>query len=96
MSTGSRPATRPHRLKAARIGARVRTREGGEARPILTLVPTADESQSAAQSAQPESRVRSAGGPQDLASYNCECGLVFSAPVSTTVLCPHCGTAQAW
>ena len=41
-------------------------------------------------------RVREAGGPSDQASYACECGLLFAASVSTTVECPHCGTAQAW
>ena len=41
-------------------------------------------------------RVREAGGPLDRASYSCECGFVFLAPVSTTVKCPHCDTGQAW
>ncbi|HEX3511421.1 MAG TPA: hypothetical protein VHT27_10025 [Solirubrobacteraceae bacterium] len=41
-------------------------------------------------------RVRCAGGPIDHAAYNCECGYCFSAAVSTTVSCPHCGTGQAW
>lgn len=41
-------------------------------------------------------RVREAGGPTDRASYTCACGLLFSADVSTTVTCPHCGTGQAW
>jgi hypothetical protein len=41
-------------------------------------------------------RVRSAGGPIDEASYACECGLLFTAPVSTTVTCPHCRAPQAW
>jgi len=41
-------------------------------------------------------RVREAGGPTDLASYACQCGYLFTAVVSTTVGCPHCGTAQAW
>lgn len=41
-------------------------------------------------------RVREAGGPLDLATYTCSCGLLFSAPVSTTVTCPHCGCEQAW
>jgi hypothetical protein len=41
-------------------------------------------------------RVRAAGGPVDLATYACSCGLLFSAPVSTTVACPHCGCEQAW
>jgi hypothetical protein len=41
-------------------------------------------------------RARAAGGPVDLATYSCGCGLIFSAPVSTTVACPHCGCEQAW
>ena len=41
-------------------------------------------------------RVREAGGPIDHASYSCQCGYVFYAPVSTTVSCPHCGVGQAW
>jgi hypothetical protein len=41
-------------------------------------------------------RVRQAGGPVDLASYTCSCGYLFSASVSTSVVCPHCGTGQAW
>jgi hypothetical protein len=41
-------------------------------------------------------RVRAAGGPLDEASYTCQCGYLFAAPVSTTVACPHCGTSQAW
>jgi hypothetical protein len=43
-----------------------------------------------------ERRARESGGPIDNAQYNCECGLVFDAAVSTSVQCPHCGTAQAW
>jgi hypothetical protein len=41
-------------------------------------------------------RVRSAGGPIDHAAYACQCGYVFSADVSTSVLCPHCGAEQVW
>jgi hypothetical protein len=41
-------------------------------------------------------RVRDAGGPVDSASYACQCGLLFEARVSTTVMCPRCGTGQAW
>ena len=41
-------------------------------------------------------RVREAGGPVDRACYTCQCGYLFVATVSTTVTCPHCGTAQAW
>jgi hypothetical protein len=37
------------------------------------------------------------GGPSlDTALYNCHCGYVFHAPVSTSVGCPHCGGTQAW
>jgi hypothetical protein len=39
---------------------------------------------------------RRAGGPQDQALYECACGATFTAPVSTSVGCPHCGGAQAW
>jgi hypothetical protein len=39
---------------------------------------------------------RAGGGPQDRALYSCACGFAFTATVSTTVGCPHCGTAQAW
>ena len=41
-------------------------------------------------------RVRGAGGPIDHAAYACSCGFQFSAAVSTTVACPHCGADQAW
>ena len=33
---------------------------------------------------------------QDSALYNCACGYIFKAAVSTEVGCPHCGSAQAW
>jgi hypothetical protein len=33
---------------------------------------------------------------QDAAMYTCGCGYVFKAPVTTSVGCPHCGSAQAW
>ena len=39
---------------------------------------------------------RRGGGPQDRALYTCACGYVFTAPVSTSVACPHCGSDQAW
>jgi hypothetical protein len=32
----------------------------------------------------------------DAATYHCQCGFVFEAPVSTSVGCPHCGGTQAW
>jgi hypothetical protein len=39
---------------------------------------------------------RRAGGPEDRALYSCTCGYAFTAPVTTSVGCPHCGTEQAW
>jgi hypothetical protein len=41
-------------------------------------------------------RVRASGGPLDRASYSCQCGYLFAAPVTTTVSCPHCSAEQAW
>jgi hypothetical protein len=41
-------------------------------------------------------RVQQAGGPIDHAYYGCACGYLFSADVSTTVTCPHCGAGQVW
>jgi hypothetical protein len=43
-----------------------------------------------------EHRMRDAGGPLDRATYPCDCGYLFEAHVSTSVLCPQCGCAQAW
>ncbi len=43
-----------------------------------------------------ELRARSSGGPEDTALYSCECGYAFPAPVSASVSCPRCGSAQAW
>ena len=43
-----------------------------------------------------EVRARAAGGPDDRALYECECGTPFMAPVSTSVRCPRCGEPQAW
>jgi hypothetical protein len=33
---------------------------------------------------------------QDAALYSCACGYVFTAAVTTSVGCPHCGSDQAW
>jgi hypothetical protein len=41
-------------------------------------------------------RNKRANVSQDAALYSCTCGYVFKAPVTTSVGCPHCGTAQAW
>ena len=43
-----------------------------------------------------EDRARAYGGPIDRAHYACSCGYLFHADVSTTVVCPHCGTTQDW
>ena len=34
--------------------------------------------------------------PQDAAFYSCVCGFAWTDAVTTSVGCPHCGTAQAW
>ena len=39
---------------------------------------------------------RRAAACDDKAFYACSCGYAFTAHVSTTVGCPHCGTNQAW
>ncbi len=33
---------------------------------------------------------------QDKALYACGCGYAFTAAVTTSVGCPHCGSEQAW
>jgi hypothetical protein len=43
-----------------------------------------------------ERRHRASVTPEDTALYGCSCGFQFQAAVSTSVSCPHCGTAQAW
>lgn len=42
-----------------------------------------------------ESHRRGPAG-SDRALYQCGCGYSFTAEVTTTVGCPHCGTSQAW
>jgi len=41
-------------------------------------------------------RAQRAGGPEDRALYGCACGTHFTADVSASVRCPHCGDEQAW
>jgi hypothetical protein len=43
-----------------------------------------------------ERRHRACVACEDSALYSCSCGFQFTAPVTTSVACPHCGTAQAW
>ncbi|TMK23982.1 MAG: hypothetical protein E6G62_09595 [Actinobacteria bacterium] len=86
---------RPHLLhpladrRHARRHGRARRAQGQVAR-------SAQETAAARQGDTATQRVRDAGGPIDRASYTCECGLLFQARVSTTVMCPHCGAGQAW
>jgi hypothetical protein len=47
-------------------------------------------------SRQADLRAKRSSGPQDRALYACQCGYAFTAEVSTSVGCPHCGTSQAW
>jgi hypothetical protein len=71
-------------------GERRRPRRQRHVRAARTGEPAAQPRDPAVQ------RVREAGGPVDRASYMCACGYLFSAAVSTTVACPHCGADQAW
>ncbi len=41
-------------------------------------------------------RAKRSGGPEDHALYACHCGYAFTAEVSTSVSCPHCGSNHAW
>jgi hypothetical protein len=41
-------------------------------------------------------RAQRTPAPEDRALYTCSCGFVFTAGVTTSVSCPHCGEAQAW
>ena len=60
--------------------------------PLPTIQPQAPAEE---QSTETDS-ARRAGGPQDRALYECGCGAAFTAAVSTSVGCPHCGCDQAW
>jgi hypothetical protein len=54
------------------------------------------EPEAATPSAAPERRERVAGRPEDEALYTCGCGCAFTAAVTASVACPHCGGAQSW
>jgi len=41
-------------------------------------------------------RNRRANVNEDAALYRCDCGYAFTAAVTTSVPCPHCGSSQAW
>jgi hypothetical protein len=88
-----RTSRRGHDRRATQRGPRPAL---GTSAPARTAVPPL-ERPSVPGSCDPlVERVRQAGGPIDTALYTCCCGYLFSAAVSTTVACPHCGTDQAW
>jgi hypothetical protein len=97
----------PHPLREQRHTRRRRRGHGPRSGETATQIPPAGEAPLAALTAPPTAvsvrscdpaaqRVREAGGPVDHASYVCSCGYLFSASVSTSVSCPHCGSGQAW
>ncbi len=86
-----------HTLGESRQRRRQRARRGAEPASGPHAAHPAPAAPPAACAADPDAeRVREAGGPVDLAAYACGCGYMFSAEVSTTVSCPHCGAGQAW
>jgi hypothetical protein len=89
-----------HPLGEARHSRRHRRRGGATAsEPSTSSVAPTESPAEVLRAISPDrdvQRVQEAGGPTDHASYSCACGYFFSADVSTTVTCPHCGTGQAW
>ena len=80
------------RVRSNRNQSEPRSRSGLLRRPHASPpAPPADDDDLA-----DERRLRECGGPDDRAVYNCSCGYVFEADVTTSVTCPHCGTGQAW
>ena len=82
---------------------RTRKRHGAPLARLTRHRPTQNDSRLAAgAAAERAAATRTATAPEpadpslDVALYGCACGLVFEAPVSTTVGCPHCGAALAW
>ena len=65
-------------------------------RPAAPAAPAPSASAPADASLLAERRHRASVAPEDTAHYGCGCGFQFEAPVSTSVLCPHCGAGQAW
>jgi hypothetical protein len=85
---------RPHERAERRAHEHRAGRRGAEPRVIVLEEPPA--SGASGRSDAEAEKVRRAGGPMDVAVYTCGCGYLFSAAVSTTVSCPHCGGDQAW
>lgn len=85
------------RGRGPRIQSVARRRRDDEPAPRKQSASPGTPARAAALRSDPEvARAQDAGGPVDRAAYGCPCGYQFSAPVSTTVSCPHCGTDQAW
>jgi len=81
------------RVRSNRNQSDPRPRGGLLRRPHVSPAPVAPEQDT---DLTDERRMRESGGPDDRAMYTCSCGYVFEADVTTSVTCPHCGTAQAW
>jgi hypothetical protein len=81
------------RVRSNRNESESRPRGGLLRRPHVSPAPAAPEQEAELTD---ERRMRESGGPDDRAMYTCSCGYVFEADVTTSVTCPHCGTAQAW
>jgi hypothetical protein len=96
-SSLSHPTTERRRHER-RASWRHRNVDGPEqAAPSTTAAALSQQRTAAANPADPRVEVGAGqADPADTACYSCECGLVFSAVVSTTVKCPNCGTQQAW
>jgi rubrerythrin len=98
--------TRGRPLRAMTVSVRIsraqtRQRAARRASGPLRRAEHAPEASAAEQAAvSPElratRRARAAGGPEDRALYNCQCGHLFQADVSASVGCPSCGGEQAW
>ncbi len=64
--------------------------------PFRRTRPAAPERRERDHGASPTHSARRGVACDDKAFYACGCGYAFTANVSTTVGCPHCGTEQAW
>jgi hypothetical protein len=81
------------RVRSNRKESESRPRGGLLRRPHVSPAPATPDEETELTD---ERRMRESGGPDDRAMYTCSCGYVFEADVTTSVTCPHCGTAQAW
>lgn len=90
------PSVQPNRLVPGRHGhvsaAAASAYAARNAVPALRLVPPLSEGDGVREAR----RHRESVIAQDQGSYQCGCGAVFTAAVSTTVACPACGGDQAW